>query len=89
MSNDTPETHAMLNYLSKEWPDPLHFELGLAGFARKMERERDAARFVIARAIENYSTIQWGFDGDCGANQVIAGLVEFQDNLQPPTYENP
>lgn len=42
--NDTPETDKMLNFLSTQFPEQLEFEVGLAGFCRKMERERDEAR---------------------------------------------
>ena len=42
--SSTPETESMLNFLSKEWPDRGDFEIALAGFARKLERERDEWR---------------------------------------------
>lgn len=40
----SPETDKMLNFLSTQFPEQLEFEVGLAGFCRKMERERDEAR---------------------------------------------
>ena len=70
MKSDTPETDE-----ATQWHEGIGWAVH-AHMAAKLERERNALRDAIKKAAAKYDKIRWGYDGDCGANDIISELEE-------------
>ena len=89
MSN-TPRTDAAYDAKNGEdGPDRIDRMLKTS---EELERERNRLFLAITDAVERFDKICWGWDGDCGAGNIMRDLEEVRDAVctsNPSVHPSP
>ena len=73
----TPRTDAA--YDAENWTDGPDRIDRMLETSEELERERNRLFLAVTDAIERFDKICWGWDGDCGAGNIMRDLEEVRD----------
>lgn len=73
----TPRTDAAYDAINgTDGPDRIDRMLKTS---EELERERNRLYLAVTDAIRRFDKISWGWDGDCGAGNIMRDLEEVRD----------